>query len=106
MMVTVPFSPVIQGDSEHTLVQKVKGAVPEKITSVEKQVETVANFLDELNTIVNTLTDIVTRIKNNELLHVDHITKLLKQFKEIQELLEELQAGTARLRLRIKLGFD
>ena len=89
----------------NTFVQEVKGAIPEKITSVEKQVETIANFLGELDTIVNTLTDIVTRIKNNELLPVDHITKLLKQLKEIQELLEELQAGTARLKLRVKLGF-
>ena len=89
----------------NTFVQEVKGAIPEKITSVEKQVETLTNFLGELDTIVNTLTDIVTRIKNNELLHVDHISKLLKQLKEIQGLLEELQAGTARLKLRIKLGF-
>lgn len=89
----------------NTFIQEVKEVVPEKITTVEKQVETIANFIDKLDTIVNTLADIVTRIKNNELLHVDHITKLLKQLKEIQNLIGELQAGTARLKLKIKLGF-
>jgi len=88
-----------------SFVQEVKQVVPKSVTSVEKQIETLSNFIGKLDTMVNTLTDIVTRIKNNELLYVDHITKLLDQLKEIQNLLEEIQAGTARLRLRIKLGF-
>lgn len=88
-----------------SFIEEVKRIAPEKINSVEKKIETISNFIGKLDTAVTTLTDIVIRIKNNELLHVDHITKILQQLKVIQGLIEELQTGTARLKLRLKLGF-
>jgi ABC-type transporter Mla subunit MlaD len=87
------------------LIQDMKNIVPHKITAVEKQVETLAAFLEKLDSIVNTLSGIILQIKDNGLIPSDHITSLLKQLKEIHDLLEELLAGTTQLKLKIKLGF-
>lgn len=91
--------------SANEFIQEVKEVIPEKITTVEQQLKTISNFIDKLEKIVDLLTEMVTRIENNELLHVDHLTKLLNQLKEIQNFLEELQAGTVQLKLKLKAGF-
>ena len=83
----------------------VKKVIPERITTVEQQLKTISNFIDKLEKIVDMLTGIVTNIEDNELMHVDHITGLLTQLEEVQNLLEDLQAGTVQLKLRLKAGF-
>ncbi len=85
--------------------QEISTTVPGKIETLEEQLETITKFIDKLDPVVNTLTDVVIKIKDNKLIQNDYISSLVEQLKELQELIEIIQDGTARLKLQIKLGF-
>ncbi len=84
---------------------EIAGTIPKKIQAIEEQIETIATFIQKLDTIVNTLTEITVKIKNNTLFETDYISKMIAQLKELKELIEIIQEGTARLKIRLKMGF-
>lgn len=84
---------------------EIAGTIPEKIQTIEEQIEIITNFIEKLDTLIDTLTDILNKIKNNDLFQKDYISKMIVQLKELQELIDVIQDGTARLKVRLKLGF-
>jgi ABC-type transporter Mla subunit MlaD len=86
-------------------IREISAVIPEEITTVEKQVETVSTYIGKLDAIVTSLTDIVLKIKNSELIEKEQISSLLVQLNEIKKIIRDIQVGAFKLRLTIKAGF-
>ncbi len=85
---------------------QIEGIVPGKIKALDNQLDTIITYVDKLNPIIHSLTDIVEKIKDNKLIQDNDISRLVAQLKDLQKLISIIQEGTARLKLRIKLGFN
>jgi len=86
-------------------VDEIAAVAPEEIATIEKQLETVSAYTGKLDGIVTSLTDIVLKIKQHELIQNEHITGLLEQLREIRKILNDIQQGAFKLKLQIKAGF-
>ena len=84
---------------------EISAVIPENIATVDKQLEALSTYIGKLDAIVTSLTTIVIKIKNNDLIQKDQVSTLLGQLHEIKKIIRDIQVGAFKLRIKIKGGF-
>jgi hypothetical protein len=80
-------------------------SLPEKMRTVENQIEEITAFIDKLDSCENSLSGIIETIQNNAVIQNDQITPLITQLREISNFIDITRNGSARLKVLLHAGF-
>lgn len=85
--------------------RKLSTQIPQKLEIAEKQINTLIDFIDKMNQLINDLTKFTNKMKDSSLLKEDKVSEIATHLQNIREILNDLRRDALKLKITIKLGF-